>query len=86
MKHMKTTLAAALLGLTLSPGAMAGEMTKPEYKAGKEKIAGEYASAKISCASLSGNQKDMCVAEARRERDIALKELKARYRMSGKAE
>jgi len=52
-------------------------MSKDEYKAGKDKIAAEYKSAKAGCDSLSANAKDVCIAEAKGKQKVAKAELEA---------
>jgi len=71
---------ALAVGLMFSAGAMAQSMSKDDYKAGKDKITAEYKLAKAGCASLSGNPKDICVAEAKGKEKVALAELEAGYR------
>lgn len=75
---------AAAIALAFSVGAMAQSMSKADYKAGKDKITAEYKSAKAACASLSGNAKDICVAEAKGKEKVAKAELEASYKPSVK--
>ncbi len=66
---------AVAVGMLFSAGALADAMSKSEYKAGNERIAGELKSAKESCRSLSGNANDICVKEAEARAAIAKAEL-----------
>lgn len=69
-----------------SAGALAAnDMSKNEYKAAGNKIAGEYKAAKADCSALSANAKDVCMAEATGNSKIAKAELDARYKPSAKA-
>lgn len=62
---------------------MAQSMSKSDYSTSQDKIAAEYKSAKSACASLSGNPKDICVAEAEGREKIARAELTASYKPTG---
>ncbi len=68
------------ISLGFSAGAMAQSMTKTDYTAGKDKISAEYKAAKLACASLSANAKDICVAEAKGTEKVASAELEASYK------
>jgi hypothetical protein len=72
------------LGVAFSAGAMAENMSKTDYKAGKDKIAAEYKTGKAACASLAGNVKDICTADAKGKEKVALAELEASYKPSNK--
>jgi hypothetical protein len=76
---------ALAVGLAFSAGAMAQSMSKNDYKAGKDRIAAEYKSAKARCASLSGNTNDICLAEATGRGKVARAELDASYQPSVKS-
>ena len=80
MKTLNINVIALAVSLAFSAGAMAQSMSKNDYKAGKDKITAEYKLAKAGCASLSGNPKDICVAEAKGKEKVALAELEAGYR------
>ncbi|MGZ5115748.1 MAG: BON domain-containing protein [Burkholderiales bacterium] len=80
-----TAVAAALALALASAGAPAAQgMSKDEYKAGKDKIAAEYKSAKAGCDSLSANAKDVCIAEAKGKQKVAKAELEASNKPSDK--
>ncbi|HXC37892.1 MAG TPA: hypothetical protein VN667_03020, partial [Burkholderiales bacterium] len=70
------------IGLAFSAGAMAQPMTKEQFKSTKDGIAAQHKAARASCASLSGNAKDICGAEASAREKIATAELDATYRPS----
>ena len=74
-----------VIGLALSGGASAANMSKDEYKAEKDSIAAAYKSDKDSCKSMSGNAKDICMAEASGKEKVAKAELEANYKPSKKA-
>ena len=83
MNKLNITAIAAAIALAFSAGAMAAQgMSKDEYKAGKDKIAAEYKSAKAGCGSLSANAKDVCMAEAKGKEKVAKAELEARNKPS----
>jgi len=73
------TLALAI-SFAFSTGVMAQSMTQTNYQSGKDNISAEYKLAKTGCDSLSGNAKDICVAEAKGKEKIARAELEANYK------
>jgi hypothetical protein len=73
------------IGLALSSGASAANMSKDQYKAEKESIAVAYKSDKNNCKSMSGNAKDICMAEASGKEKVAKADLEANYKPSDKA-
>lgn len=78
MKTFTPKSAAAALALAfLASAGLAQAMTEAQYKAGKEKIAATHKSAKAACASLAGNARDICVAEAAGTQKVARAELEA---------
>ena len=78
MNKLNITAIAAAIALAFSAGALAAQgMSKDDYKAGTDKIAAEYKSAKAACDSLSANAKDVCVAEASGKQKVAKAELEA---------
>lgn len=87
MNPFDNTATMLFLGLLVSLGATAQEsMSRSDYKANKERIEANYKTAKASCDSLAGNQKDICVAEAKGEKKVSEAELDARYKPGAKAE
>jgi osmotically-inducible protein OsmY len=85
MKKFFITAIAAAIPLAFSAGALAAQgISKESYKAGKDKIAAEYKSAKAGCGSLSANAKDVCMAEAKGKENVAAAELEASYQPSDK--
>jgi len=85
MNKLSITAIAAALALAFNAGALAAQsMSKEQYKAGKDKIAAEYKSAKAACDSLKANAKDVCVAEAQGRQKVAKAELEADFMPSDK--
>lgn len=84
MNTLNLNTIALALSLAFSAGAMAQGLSKTDYQAGKDKISAEYKSARAGCASLSGNPKDICVAEAKGHEKIAKAELEASYKPTPK--
>ena len=85
MRKLNIGAVAAAIALAFSAGALAAQaMSKDEYKAGRDKIAAEYKSAKARCDSLTANAKDVCVAEAKGKENVAKAELEARNKPSDK--
>ena len=86
MNKFSITVIAAAISLAFSAGALAAQgMSKETYKAGKDKIAAEYKSAKAGCGSMSANAKDVCMAEAKGKEKVAMAEIEASYQPSDKA-
>jgi osmotically-inducible protein OsmY len=79
MNKIKINAIAIAIGLAFSAGATAQNMSKAEYKSGKDGIAAEYKSAEAACASVAGNAKEVCEAKAKGKERVARAELKARY-------
>ncbi|HSG22050.1 MAG TPA: hypothetical protein VLA64_03740, partial [Azonexus sp.] len=84
MNKLNINAIALAVTLAFSASAMAEGMTKVDYKAAKEKITGEYKSAKTACKSLSGNANDVCVLEAKAKEKIGMAELEAGYKPTEK--
>lgn len=84
MNRIHMTTIAAAIALAFSTGAMAQNLSKDDYKAGKDKIAAEYKSAKAGCGSLKANAKDVCMAEAKGKEKVAKAELEASYKPGDK--
>jgi hypothetical protein len=73
ISYIKYSIAiASLLALPL---AQAANMSKEDYKAGKDRISASYKSDKAACDALSGNAKDVCMEEAKGKEKIAKAEL-----------
>jgi hypothetical protein len=73
----KQTLIAAALAAGLAAPSFA-EMTRSEVNAAQDRIGADYDAAKARCDNLSGNTKDICMAEAKAKERIAKAELDAR--------
>jgi len=84
MNKFNLNVIALVISLTFSAGVIAQNMSKTDYKANKDKIVAEYNTAKGTCSSFSGNQKDICVAEAKGKENVAKAELEASYKPSRK--
>jgi hypothetical protein len=85
VKAIQIKLIALAIGLAFSAGATAQSMSKNDYNAAKAGIEAQTKSAIASCASLSGNAKDICVVEAKGKAKVALADLEASYKPSTKA-
>jgi hypothetical protein len=79
MNNFNIKVLAVTIALAFSAGAMAQNVSKTDYKAGKDRISAEYKTAKASCDSLAGNAKDICTAEAKGRDKVALADLEASY-------
>lgn len=82
--NINLTIAALTLGLAFSSGVQAEEMSKESYKTSKDAIKAEYKAAKATCAPMSGNYKDICLAEVEGKKNVRLAELEASYKPTAK--
>lgn len=86
MNRLHFTAIASATALALSAGAtVAQEISRAEYKAGKDKIAVDYKADKAGCSAQAGHARDICVAEAKGREKVAKAELEARYRPGDKS-
>ena len=60
-------------------------MSRDAYKADKDKIETQYKADKGQCASMSGNAKDICNAEAKGKEKVAKADLEANYKNTDRA-
>jgi cytochrome c5 len=79
MNKLDIASIATAFALAFSAGAIAQSMSKADYTSAKDSIAAEYKSANKACGSMSGNTKDICVAEAKGKEKVAKADLEARY-------
>lgn len=84
MNKFNMTAIAVAIGLIFNVGVMAQGVSKDVYKATEDRIAAEYTSNKKNCEPLSGNAKDICIAEAKGKEKIAKSELEAAYEPTAK--
>lgn len=63
----------------------AAAVTKDEYRASKDRIGAEYKAAKARCDALSGQPKNLCVAEAKAAEKRAKARAEADYENTPKA-
>jgi hypothetical protein len=63
----------------------ASPMSKEGYAAAKTSAEAQYKSDKVACASLSGNAKDICTAEAKGKDNVAKADAAAAYENTPKA-
>lgn len=80
MKNLNISALALALGMAFSVGAMADSMSKRQYKAQEKHIAAEFKEGKASCKSLSGNANDICVADAKGRKSVALADLEDAFK------
>jgi uncharacterized protein YicC (UPF0701 family) len=81
---MKTPHALLLVGAALFWAGHARAVTNPEAKASwvqaRDAAAASYKAARARCDTITGNPKDLCVAEAKAERVRLEQEAEASYR------
>ena len=76
MKSLRV-IAAAVAALAWPAAGHAG-MTKAQYNIEKGRIGAEFESARLKCDSYGGNARDICLAEARGNLQVAMAELQER--------
>lgn len=81
--NVMTHSIAIALGLAFSASAMA-QMSDSSYRGSKDQVEAEYKGDKANCESLSGNTKDICIAEAKGKEKVKKAELTARYKNTPK--
>jgi hypothetical protein len=84
MKNFKLSATALAISFIFSSLAMAETMTKNQYKTHVKSIESAYKVDKAKCDSLAGNNKDICVEEAKGKQNVAKAELEANYKPSVK--
>lgn len=76
LQHCKTGIAAAALALFATSGALAaGTMSKTDMASAKDRISADYKADKSMCAKFSGNEKDVCMEQAKGKEKVARAEL-----------
>jgi cytoskeletal protein RodZ len=78
-------LAGVVAGLAVPTLALGAAMTSQQYSAAKDNANAAYKSAKAQCDSMSGNAKDVCVAEAKANLKKAKANAEAEYKNTDKA-
>jgi hypothetical protein len=82
---MQRRIAIALAVLLAAAGAQAQQaMSKDAFRAQKKAIEATYDAHQARCKPHKGNQREVCMARVRGERDIAVAELDMRFKPSAK--
>jgi hypothetical protein len=84
MNRFNLTALSAAICLAASTGALAGTLSKTEYKAAQADISATYKSDTAACVAMAGNAKDVCIQEGKGRERVAKAELEARNSPSGK--
>jgi len=71
---------AAVIALALPTLAVGATGSRTEYSAAKDRAAADYKAAKARCDGLSGNPKDVCIAEAKAAEKKAKADAEAAYK------
>lgn len=75
MKVTKMAIAAAAVTLFAAGPLYAADKAQDEHKAEKQRIEQEAKAARDKCKDMKGNEKDICMAEARGHEKVAKAEL-----------
>jgi len=84
-KLMISLLTAAGVAFAGSANAANTTMSRDSYNAEKSSITAQYKSDRDHCASMSGNAKDICQAEAKGKEKVSKAEAEANYKNTDKA-
>jgi hypothetical protein len=84
VKNLGFQALALVAGLAVSPSVLAEGMTKTQYQAAEQGLTADFKAGKASCDQLSGNAKDICVAEAKGREKVAKAELEVQYQPTPK--
>lgn len=57
--------AIAMAAVFAASGSFAATMSKTEYSSTKDHVSADFKADKAACASFSGNQKDVCMEQAK---------------------
>ena len=82
---LSRVLEGVVIGLAVPTLAIGAAMTSSEYSAAKDNANAAYKSARAQCDSLSGNLKDVCIAQAKANLKKAKAEAEAQYKNTDKA-
>ena len=78
-------LEGMVIGLAVPTLAIGAAMTSSDYSAAKQNADTAYKQARAHCDSMSGNPKDVCIAEAKAAQKKAKADAEARYKNTDKA-
>ena len=79
-QHCKSLIASAALCAAFgASSAFAATMTRAEYGSTKDRVSADYKADKSACATMSGNQKDICQEQAKGKEKVARAELEYNY-------
>jgi hypothetical protein len=70
--------------LAIGTGTVAAATSKAEYKTAKDEIAAKYKSDKATCAPMTGNAKDICMAQAKGDQTVERAKLEESHHPSYK--
>ena len=85
MKTLIATLFATAAGAAFAAPTLALNHDPASYRAVTQKAAADYTTATAKCTSMSGNDKDVCLAEARLDRSRTESDALAKYNNTPKS-
>ena len=83
LKVLMTLLLSA--GVAFAGASAAAPISRDAYNAENKKIADQYKADKDACKSMTGNQKDVCMEQAKAKEKIAKADNEAAYKDTEKA-
>jgi hypothetical protein len=84
-RYLIAALGLAFAAAGVAPSAIAADAPKDSAKLDKKSIDADYKAAREKCKPMSGNAQDVCEAEAKAHRKVAMAELDARDKNTPKA-
>jgi len=78
-------LEALVIGLAVPTLALGATMSSSDYSAAKDRASADYKAAKARCDAMSGNPKDVCIAEAKAAEKKMKADAEAQYKNTDKA-
>lgn len=86
MKHIRTLLIAGAVAALFGAGASAAGISDDSYQAQKKSIESQYEADQKNCDTMSGNPKDVCIAQIKGKEKVAKARLEAEKNPSPKTQ
>ena len=86
MKNLTLIALSFTTGIAFSASSVAQTMSKDVHNNTESRITAEYKADKDNCDRFSGNEKDICIEEAKAKEKVAKAELNARNQNTAKAQ
>jgi hypothetical protein len=81
----RAPISIAFMAIVVATTCQAAPVSKAEYNAARERVSADYTAMRARCDELSGNGKDVCLAEAKAAQAKRSAEIEASYKNTDKA-